>query len=308
MPSWWARGLSGALAFPNAANTGPAQGTSLVALPPATSYNAATAGGNNSGWSVTSGGAWTVSDNAVFSGLSIPYNLDLPGPTGVTVENCVITVAGLNPLYGISCRHTTNCTITNCTISGNNAGTGRVSYAIDSIYGDDADLLVQNCNVYYHRIGINTPTTVAYIVQGCFFHDQGYLGFADHNETVTCGQGTGTGLFLGNTMLNQLSQTACLNIGNTQAVTANITAEGNLFAGGAYSVYGAGQASSFGSATSIVIQGNYFSTMYFQGVSVSTGGGQFGPVTDWAGSGGGTNVWQDNLWYDGPFAGQAVPS
>ena len=316
MPPWQTRGLTGGLTFPDATNTGPAAGTDPYPLSLGTSYTAGAGGMGtaNTGWSVSSSGTWSFDGPpVVISALSIPYNLNLQGTssedplTGVTVENCVITPAGGDPNFGISCRHTSGALILNCTISGNNAGNGRVSYAISSIDGDDAGLTVQACNVFWHRIGINTPTSVAYTVRDCYFHDQGFIG-GDHSETTTCGNGTGPGLFYHNTMLNSLDQTTCLNIGNTAGSCSSFTAENNLLAGGVYCVYGAGQSSSFGNGTAITIQNNYFSTMFFSPENgYSPGGGQFGPLAYWAGDGSG-NSWAGNVWLDGPDAGQIIPS
>ena len=140
-----------------------------------------------------------------------------------------------------------------------------------------------------HGRGVHDPGLL-------FLHDPGFYP-GDHSEPVYCGNGTATGLISGNAILSQLSQTAAVFIANAEGVTANITVEGNLLAGGGYAVYGGGGSSQYGPATGITVSGNYFSTMYWPQ------GGYYGPVADWSAAG---NTWSGNTWHDGPDAGQPV--
>ena len=124
----------------------------------------------------------------------------------------------------------------------------------------------------------------------------------DHSEHIYAGaSGGGSNITIsGNTLLNPLSQTACIYLHPTYNFT-NCAITGNLLAGGDYPLYCGGSGS-----TGIVVANNVFSTVspYY------ANSGYYDPVYTgtppaWGSSG---NTWSNNTWYDGPNAGQTVAS
>jgi hypothetical protein len=103
----------------------------------------------------------------VLSGLSISGTLEIDA-SNVTITNVKVTTGGN---YGISLRHTTGVTIENSAISGLNLTAGRVSYAIDDVYGDSAGTTIKNNNISAFRTAIQISTG---LVQGNYIHDAGY--------------------------------------------------------------------------------------------------------------------------------------
>lgn len=291
---------------------GAGTGASLVSLPVVgTGY---TESGPGWSWDPGSSQVDITGDGAAFSGYRVLGGLLVKGSgvtvsgcsftataavqpcQGTTISNCVITISGGGGTEGIQLQNgSQGTTIQGCTISGADSYANRAGYAI---VADTADpqLLIEGCDIYWMRVGIVPPTAGAYTIQGCYLHDPGFCP-GDHSEPVYCGNGTATGLISGNAILSQLSQTAAVFIANAEGVTANITVEGNLLAGGGYAVYGGGGSSQYGPATGITVSGNYFSTMYWPQ------GGYYGPVADWSAAG---NTWSGNTWHDGPDAGQPV--
>lgn len=239
--------LAGAVSFPGAGQAGPrVSRSSLTPVNFGTAYTAAGAGGLNSGWSVSSGGAWTVPYGSVFSRLAIGFNLDI-GPSGspgtVLVEDCTV-LAGAS-LYGISLRHAAGTAIQYCTVAGTDAAGSRVNYAIDDIYGD-SDPAITACEIYWTRLAVNISSGT---VTGCYIHDFGYAG-GDHsdgvymNGTYSSTSGTyGSLLISGNTILmDDPGQSAPVfplgaSAGTAQGFLRNTTISSNLLAGGGYCMY-----------------------------------------------------------------------
>lgn len=122
----------------------------------------------------------------------------------------------------------------------------------------------------------------------------------DHSECVYAGVNTGGSniTVTGNTMLNPLTQTACLYLHPTVPFT-NVTVSGNFFAGGDYCMYCGATTGS----TSLVIENNVFSTIYYAGGGSATNpaAATSGPATFT-----GSNVWSNNTWYDGVNAGNLI--
>ena len=196
--------------------------------------------------------------------------------------------------YGAYIAHTSGTTIQNCTVSGYDNGINRVNYAMDSIYGDDTDLLIQNCNIYWMRVGINCCPTIT--ILNNYIHDNGYA-FGDHTEGIYV-NGASSVLISGNTILNPLSETAALYIYNATTQTG-CTVTGNLLAGGSYPLYPGDPSSTY-----MVIEGNYFSTAYYAGGG-STGFPVYSASTPNFSTGTG-NQWAGNYWYDGTSAGSLI--
>jgi hypothetical protein len=269
--------------FPGASNSGVRAGTTLRTVP----------------GQVTSGAGWTwdASDQTVevtgrgatVTGLAINGTLDIMA-SDVTVNAVRVTSGGY---FGISLRHTVGVTIENSTITGQNTGSGRVASAICDLYSDSTGLVVRGNNIAYFKTGIQIT---AGQITGNYIHDPGYVA-GDHTNGVLALGGTGPLTISDNTILNSRDQTDAINLDAASGgqPVANRTIEGNLLAGGSYTIYGGG---TYGNTTSkIIITGNIFSKMYF------AASGLYGVLAYFTASGPG-NVWSGNTW---DTSGQVVP-
>jgi hypothetical protein len=269
--------------YPDATNTGVPAGTTLKQVPsqvssgPGWSYNAA-------GKNVT-----VTVKGTVLSGLYSPYNLVI-NASNVTVKNVQVVTSGN---FGISLTHTTGVIIENSTISGTNATSGRVAYAIDDVYADSTGMTIKANDISAFRTGIQISTGLA---QGNYLHDPGFVA-GDHTNGFYVNGGTQPLTITGNTIFDPLGQTDAINLDagtpGPSAPVANKSITNNFLAGGSYTIY-AGAAS--GSPTSkIVITGNRFGQHYY------AKSGQYGPVA-YFGAGTG-NAWSGNTW---DTTGQAI--
>ena len=278
-------GSAGVVSFPNASTTGVPSGTVLKSVPGQVS--------SGTGWKFisSSGGYVSVTGaGAVLSGLSIPYNVNVSA-SNVTIKNDKITAAGN---YGISLRHTAGVTIENSTVSGTNATSGRVQYAIDDIYEDSTGIVVSGNNVSNFSHGVQVS---AGLVSGNYIHDPGHVA-GDHVDGIFDPGFAGALMISGNTILDNFTQTSAISLDASAAGSpvANKTVENNLLGGGGYAIYGG---ASLGNTTSnIVIKNNRFSQAFFPK------SGQYGAIAYYAPKGTG-NVWSGNVW-DGN--GQTIPS
>jgi len=271
-----------ACGYPDATNTGVPSGMTLKTVPSQVS--------SGPGWTFNAAGNDVVvtGKGAVLSGLYIPYNVVIQA-SNVTVDD-VQVVAGGN--FGITLAHTTNVTIENSTISGQNSTTGRVGYAIDDVYGDSTGMVINADNISYFKTAIQMNTG---LIENNYIHDPGYVA-GDHTNGIFDNGGTEPMTIENNTIFNNLSQTdgISLDAESAGAPVANKTIENNFLAGGSYSIYGG---TSLGNTISnIVIQGNRFGQLYY------SLGGQYGPAAYFATTGTG-NVWSGNFW---DTTGQAI--
>jgi len=272
--------------YPDATNTGVPAGTALKSVPAQVS--------KGTGWSYNASAHKVVvtGKGAVLSGLNITGNLEI-GASNVTVKNVKVTTSGN---YGIDLRHTSNVTIQNSTISGLNATTGRLNYAVDDVYGDSTGMVLTGNNISNFRTAVqmsNGSATRNYI------HNPGFIA-GDHTNGFYANGGTpGNALTIqGNTILNGLDQTDAINLdaGSPGIPTGNMTVKGNLLGGGSYALYGGNV---LGNATShIVVQGNRFAQNSYPK------SGQHGPVAYFDSAGHG-NTWSGNVW---DSTGKAVPA
>jgi hypothetical protein len=272
--------------YPDATNTGVPAGTALKAVPgqltsgPGWSYNASTS-------TVT-----VTAKGTVLSGLAITGTLQISA-SNVTVKNVQVTTGGN---FGISLAHTTGVTIQNSTISGLNAAAGRVSYAIDDVYGDSTAMIIKANNISSFRTAIQVSTGQ---VDSNYIHDPGFVA-GDHTNGIYVNGGSQSLMIWNNTIFDSMGQTDAINLDagtpGPSAPVANKTISDNLLAGGAYTIYG-GAAS--GSPTSnIVIQDNRFGQNYY------AKSGLYGPAYYFNAAGTG-NKWTMNIW---DTTAQTVPS
>jgi hypothetical protein len=272
--------------YPDATNTGVPAGTTLKQVPgqvtsgPGWSYNASTS-------TVT-----VTANGTTLSGLAITGTLQISA-NNVTVNKVKVTSGGN---FGIGLAHTSGVTIENSTISGQNSAAGRVSYAIDDVYGDSTGMVIKANNISDFRTGVQVS---AGQVDSNYIHDPGYVA-GDHTNGIYVNGGTQSLMIWNNTIFNSLGQTDAINLDagtpGPAAPVANKTISDNLLAGGGYTLYG-GAAS--GSPTSnIVVTDNRFAQNYY------TTSGQYGPAYYFAAAGTG-NKWSMNIW---DTTGQTVPS
>ena len=270
--------------YPGVTNTGVPSGTTLKSVPGQVS--------SGPGWSYNAAGNDVIVkvNGTVLSGLYIPHNLVIDA-SNVTVKNVQVVTNGN---FGISLTHTKGVTIENSTISGQNATTGRVSSAIDDVYGDSTGMVIKDNNISYFRTAIQISTGLA---EGNYIHNPGYMA-GDHTNGFYVNGGTEPLTIENNTIFNSQWQTDAINLdaGSSGVPVANKTVENNLLAGGGYTIYGG---TSPGNPTShIVIEGNRFGQIYYPH------GGQYGPGAYFAPTGTG-NVWSGNVW---DTTGQAIPA
>jgi hypothetical protein len=271
--------------FPDETTTGVPAGTALKRVP-----QDATSG---TGWHWDTRG-WVEIDGAgaVFSGFQVTgTNIDISA-NNVTVSNSEIVNSQGG--WGITLRHATGVTLDRNTIRGTSV-TDPGDNAIRDIYGDADGVRITGNNVYWWGSGINHFDTGG-LIQGNFIHDlKNDSTGQQHLNGIQLGSGSGPLMTIDhNTILNPDSQTDAIMLANDDGAQTNRTITNNLLAGGGYTFYGAGGPA--GSAANIRFTGNRFSTRYYPQ------SGYWGAVAYWKSG----NVWSDNVWFDGPNAGQPV--
>jgi hypothetical protein len=270
--------------FPDSTNTGVPAGAVLTAVP-----GKATSGAGWS-WSAANQAVEVTGDGATITGLAVSGSIDISGDN-VTVNKVRVTSNGGN--FGVSLRHTAGVTIENSAIAGASSTTGRVSEAIDDVYGDSTGMVISNNNISNFKTAIQVTTGQ---VTGNYIHNPGYVS-GDHTNGIL-DVGTTQPLTIShNTILNSLGQTDAVSLdatGSGQTI-ANKTVTGNLLGGGGYAIYGG--TSNGNTISNMTITGNVFSQAAYPT------SGQFGPVAYFAT--GTSNLWNSNTWDN---TGQTVPS
>ncbi len=262
-----------ACGYPDATNTGVPPGTTLTSVP------AQATSGPGWAWDAATQTVNVTTSGTTISGLSITGTLNIAA-SNVTVKNDQITTSSL---YAVSLRHTANVTVENSTISGQNATTGRVNYAIDDIYADSTNMNFTRNNIADWRVGINTTSGK---ITGNYIHDPGFIA-GDHTDGIYDNEGTTPLAITGNTIENTLGQTCDIILESATGVpVGNMTVSGNLLAGGGYSIYAGGAQND---STNVKITGNRFGQAYYPQ------SGQWGPQADYQPSGTG-NTWTGNTW------------
>ena len=232
------------------------------------------------GWHWDSRG-WVSIDGegAVFSGYSTALNVDVTADN-VTIRNSVIATGGES--FGVSIRHATNTVIEDSTIYSPNT---RLMVGIKNIYGDESGTTVRRVDIYNVSTGVQIDSG---LIEYSYIHDMGYQSGDHINGTTSNSSGSGSLTIRHNTILNKFDQTDAISLFEDFGAQANRVIDGNLLAGGGYTIYGG--ANPGGSKTSnIRITNNRVSNLYFPQ------GGSYGPVTAFDGSGPG-NAWSGNVW------------
>jgi len=270
--------------FPDASNTGvQSSAAALRSVPGQVS--------KGTGWHWDGGHITVDGAGAVLESVSVAANVDVLA-SDVTIRNVQITTGGED--FGISLRHTKNVTIENVEISGRDAGSGRLMVGIKDIYGDAQGTQVLRSDIARTSTGVQI---YAGLVQDNYIHDMGFKS-GDHTNGTTDNGGSRSSLTLRhNTVFNSQPQTDAISLFQDFGTQTNRTIEGNLVAGGGYTIYGG--ANPGGAQTSnIRIVNNRFSKLYFPRA------GSYGYATAFDPRGPG-NEWAGNIWDD---TGAAVPS
>lgn len=261
--------------YPDATNTGVPAGTTLKSVPTQIS--------SGTGWSYSTADNEVIvtGTGAVLSGLYIPHELVI-NASNVTVKDVQVAVSGD---FGIALTHTSNATIENSTISGLNSTTGRVSSAIDDVYGDSTGMVLKANNISSFKTAIQISSG---LVEANYIHDPGYMS-GDHTNGFYTNGGTGVLTIENNTIFDGLNQTDAINLdsGSTGVPVANKTVEGNFLAGGSYTIYGGTAPSN--TTSNIVIKNNRFGQQYYPT------SGEYGPIAYFNPTSSG-NSWSGNIW------------
>jgi hypothetical protein len=269
--------------FPAAATTG-AKG-SLQKVGP----GAVTSG---TGWQYDSRGWVTARDGAVLDHLDVPYNIDVVGDN-VKITNVKVTQTG--DAFGISIRDDAANTLVEDSTVFSPAGEPRLLVAVNEICHD-----VCPTGTTLRRLDVSGASTGVQIQSGLlvdsYIHDL-RMTAGDHVNGQTANGGTTSLTIRHNTILNSMGQTDAVSLFQDFGVQANKTVEGNLLAGGGYTIYGGeGQK---GSSSNIKIRNNKISTRYYPN------GGAYGPLAHFTAADPG-NEWTGNVWADGPNAGKTI--
>jgi hypothetical protein len=277
-----------ACGFPDATNTGvPAAATGTLKTVPTQVSSGPGWYFNPAGWVQVTG------NNAVLSGLYIPYNVNVDGAANVTISDDLITSSGPTS-YGVTLRDTTNATIENNTITGLNATTGRLMVGVKDVFGDSAGTQVEGNNIEDAATGVQME---AGLIAGNYIHNMGYLP-GDHVNGITSNGGQpGTLTITHNTILVDQDQTDAVGLFEDFGPQANRVISDNLLGGGSYAIY-AGQNTGGPTTANITITGNRIATTLYPN------GGVYGPVTGYNPTGPG-NTFTGNIWDN---TGQTIPT
>ena len=243
------------------------------------------------GWHYDPRGWVEVDGNgADLSGLNIPCSVDISA-SNVTIDDVHIETSGQSS-FGISLRNTSNVTIENSDIEGENTGSGRLMVGIKDIYGNSTGTSVLDNDISRVSTGVQIFEG---LIQGNYIHNMGYIP-GDHINGITVSGGTTPLTIQGNTILVDSGQTDAIGLFQDSGVEANKVIKDNLLAGGGWVIYGGNKVGA-PAATNIVIEDNLFGSIYYPD------SGQWGPVVYFAPGPG--NVWSGNVWED---TGLTIPA
>lgn len=248
------------------------------------------------GWHYDRGRVQIDGRGAMFEGYRLSGGIDITA-SNVTVRNNVVRA----PVdWPIALRHVDGVVIADNSIGGT-APDRICDNAIRDIYGDSDGVRITGNDISWCSSGLNHFNRGG-LIRGNYIHDLGYecpAGESDcgHFNGIQLGAGLGPRMIIArNTIFLAHDSTDAIMLANDDGPQANRIIRDNLLAGGGYTFYGSGGPG--GEATGIVFTGNRFSTLYFPR------SGYWGPVAHWQRAAG--NVWERNVWDDGPRADREV--
>lgn len=237
----------------------------------------------------TSGDEWENRDHIGFIVVTAP-------PPGALIRNVRLASQSF---WGIRVAAGARAVIQDVEVLGDPNGTG-------CIWANGGEVHVLRANCHGAEDGIRLEGNNC-TVRDSYVHD---LASSDpgsaHYDGMNADGYTGWEI-TGNTILNPHPQTSGLYIGDDTGSPPEGLLQGNLLAGGGYTIY-AGPSSGAG----LRVRDNAISTRYFEN------GGSLSYLTDWVAA---NNLWSGNYWYDdfgaagsprqyplgnGPRAGQPV--
>ena len=218
-----------ACGYPDSSNTGFATGSTLRKVPAEVS--------SGPGWHFDSRGWITIDgSNVTVSNLDLEVTVEITG-TNVTFSNSRVVVTGES--WGVGLKHSTNATIANNEIYSPTAdGPDRLLVGIKDVYGDAHGTKVIGNEIYHTSTGVQTHEG---LIQGNYIHSMGYNS-GDHLNGTTSNGSTEPLSIIGNTVLNDYGQTDAISLFQDFGREANRLIQGNLVAGGGYTIYGGANA------------------------------------------------------------------
>ncbi|MEU5878053.1 hypothetical protein [Spirillospora sp. NPDC047279] len=215
---------------------------------------------------------------AIIDGLKVSTEINVEA-NDVTIRNTQVVGAGQWAI--IQRKGVSGLRVENSEVKGD--GRAKVQYGIVNHGGM---LTVRKVHVHTVSNGVNTDHGL--IEESVIRNLKEFPG--DHVTGIQSNSGPAPGLSLvirRNVVLNPVGQTSAVSIYQDFGRAHDVTVDGNMLAGGGYSLYaGRGR---FGKTSNIKVVRNVFSRSLFKK------GGYYGPVTRFERSGSG-NVWRDNIW------------
>lgn len=262
--------------FPGASNTGVPSRARLLSVPGQLS--------SGPGWHYDPSGFVAVDgDGAVLAGLFIRCNVDITA-AHVTLAGDKIVVGGASAI-AISLRHASRVTIEDSTISGRDAGAGRMMAGVKDVGGGSTGTRVLRDNISLFETGVQLESG---LVKDNYLHHPGFLPGDHTNGVMSNGGSTSPLTITHNTILIDRGQTDAIGLFEDFGVQANRVITDNLLAGGSYAIY-AGQSAGGAPTQHIVITGNRISRIYYRR------GGYYGTIAHFNPSGRG-NIYANNTW------------
>ncbi|QFY05747.1 hypothetical protein GBF35_02820 [Nonomuraea phyllanthi] len=229
-----------------------------------------------------SGSLRVTKDGQVIDGLDVTGYITVEADD-VTIRNT--RVRGTKGWWGILQREgRTGLTVEDSEIFGN--GKQRTQFGI---LNQGNLITVRRVDIHTISNGIHTNQG---LVEDSYVHDPKYFD-GDHTDMImsTGPPARGTELIIRhNTAINTLDQTGAIALFQDFGVTRDVTVQGNLLAGGGWTLYAGAGAK--GVSSNVKVIDNVFSRR------VWPKGGAAGPVSYWDHEGPG-NLWRGNTWEGG---------
>jgi hypothetical protein len=232
---------------------------------------------------------------AVVEGVDVSSTIDVSAPD-VTIKNSKITnatgqTAAEHSSVGIKVDNgANNVTVEDTEIFGQDGGINRMEVGIQAQWAVTG-LRVAGVDIHHMTTGVQTDQGV---VQDSYIHDFGFFDWGapdgpDHLNGVTSNSSNGPLLVRHNTILNSFQQTDAISLFEDFGPQANATIDGNLLAGGGWTIYGGD--GDRAPTSNVVITNNRISRLYFPT------GGYWGWIAKFTRTNSG-NVLAGNVWDD----------